>query len=226
MGFLAGSGIIFIVLAVIGLIIFAILWAKHLEKKRTEAMGHVSELMHFKFSAVVPPDGMAAAARFGLFNVGHSRSARNFMAGQIGEIPVMLMDYSYTTGGGKHQHRHNQTVILLAAPGLPEFTLAPENWTHKIGQWFGMQDIDFDEHAAFSKNCLLRGQDVNAIRRTFTLEALDFFSAHYQWHIESKSGFIATWKNWCPPDACPEYVAEAVLIHGLLASPPSAEASS
>jgi hypothetical protein len=46
---------------------------------------------------------------------------------------------------------------------MPHFALRPEKAWHKIGSWFGHQDIDFDSHPRFSSTYLLRGGDESAI---------------------------------------------------------------
>jgi hypothetical protein len=45
--------------------------------------------------------------------------------------------------------------------------MVPEKWYHRIGTYFGMQDIDFVEYPAFSHNYLLRGEDEAYIRHHF-----------------------------------------------------------
>src|SRR5262245_58843121 len=49
-------------------------------------------------------------AGFNLFSQGRSPLIRNIAYGRIDDVEVMLFDYRYTTGSGKHKHTHHQTV--------------------------------------------------------------------------------------------------------------------
>ena len=53
--------------------------------------------------------------------------------------------------------------------------MVPEKWYHRVGTYFGMQDIDFVEYPAFSQNYLLRGDDEDYIRHHFNHPALVSF---------------------------------------------------
>jgi hypothetical protein len=65
----------------------------------------------------------------------HSRSISNVFSGMFNDIPVMVMDYKYTTGGGKSSHTWQQTVLTFESDKLllPSFFLRPENLFDKIG---------------------------------------------------------------------------------------------
>ncbi len=78
---------------------------------------------------------------------------------------------------GESSDTSTQTVILFQPSllRLPSFTLRPKNLFHKIGRVFGYQDINFDSHPAFSKQCLLRGTDEEAVRNIFTDELLAYY---------------------------------------------------
>ena len=99
------------------------------------------------------------------------------MRGKTQDLEVAIFDYRYTTGSGKHKHTWNHSVVCFRFVGtvLPVFSLRPENMGHKIGQWFGSQDIDFDTHRTFSKRYLLRGSDEAAVRGIFKKDVLDFY---------------------------------------------------
>jgi len=78
-------------------------------------------------------------------------------------------DYIYTISTGKSSHTFRQTVYFRysKALALPHFIMVPEKWYHRIGTYFGMQDIDFVEYPTFSQNYLLRGEDEDYIRYHF-----------------------------------------------------------
>jgi hypothetical protein len=161
-------------IAFVALIIFFIWW---MEKKRTEALRQIATDLEFDFF----PRGDAGLLRelspFHLFAQGHSRRLYNLMRGQANKLEVDIFDFNYTIGAGQHQHTHSQTVVCFHLPdnSLPQFSMRPESIWHKIGTWFGYQDINFETHPTFSRKYLLRGREEDAIRDLFGPEVLDYF---------------------------------------------------
>jgi hypothetical protein len=204
---------------VIAIVIVAAIWAAYQEKKRREAMMSAGQLMGFTYAANMPGERLAELRTFELFNRGHSPHGRNLLEGKVGDADIILVDYRYSTGSGKHKQTHDQTVIILpgGAEGLPDFQLTPENFFHKIGQLFGYQDINFEESPTFSKRYLLRGANEPAIRQAFRQEVLDHFAENWGWSVEARGGqlLVCRASNLCNPNKCPEFVAEAARIRSL-----------
>lgn len=169
--------IILIVVGSIVLVAGIILLVRHFEKKRTEALQAAAKSMQLDFSRLPEPQLLPSLSAFPLFSHGHSRKAFNVMTGMADEIEITLFDYRYTTGGGKNQHTHHQTVVLLESDILqaPPFSLKPQNVFHNIGKKFGFQDIDFDSHPVFSEKYLLRSGDEVAVREVFTSDILEYY---------------------------------------------------
>ena len=95
------------------------------------------------------------------------------------EFEVRTLDFTYQSGKGTI----SQTVICFRSSqlSLPDFSMRPEYFFHKIGSKLGYQDIDFESHPTaveFSKKYLLRGKDEQTIRALFTDTVLTFFAAH------------------------------------------------
>lgn len=154
----------------------ALFFSFRAEKKRREALQRVADELGFTFSPQAPGllagfDGMH------LFSQGHGKRLTNVLQGEANGLTVDVFDYAYTTGGGKNSHTHRQTVVCFHLPDreLPVFSLRPENVLHRIGTWFGYQDINFDDFPVFSKRYLLRGPDEPAIRGVFTPKVLTFY---------------------------------------------------
>ena len=206
------------VLALVGGIVFAVQKA---EQKRAAALADVALRLGFAYLAQIPEEQLAALGAFQLFKHGHSRRARNVMRGKSSDAEVVLMDYQYTTGGGKDSHTFRQTLAIYPGAGrsLPEFTLAPENVFTKIGQLFGYQDIDFEASEEFSKHYLLRGPGEAAIRAAFGAEALGFFAQSLGWSVESCGGALAIYRSGkrCKPEEVQPYIAEADAVRRALA---------
>ena len=152
---------------------------KKMEKRRTEAWRQAADEMGFAFD---PKPGKAFLSRFPAFNLlsqGSSRTVKNLIQGKALGLELDIFDYAYTTGSGKNRHTWLQTVLAFEIDGseLPTFSLRPESIIHKIGQWFGYQDIDFESHPRFSRKYLLRGQREDAIRELFQDHVLEYYES-------------------------------------------------
>ncbi|MBL8954010.1 MAG: hypothetical protein JNK82_24750 [Myxococcaceae bacterium] len=168
-----------IVVGVIGLIVGIFFLAKHLEKKRTEAVHAWAEQNGFtadpgwgEFHATLEP--------FKLFNQGHSRKLRNLIRATRGDDQIAICDYQYTTGSGKHQHTHMQTVCTVRSgrAALPHFFARRQVALFDfLGKVFGGQDINFDEDPEFSKAYVLQTQDNEGeLRRLFNEQTRSVFT--------------------------------------------------
>jgi len=215
---------ILIVVAIVAGFGGLIYWAAQQEKKRTEAMAAACQAMGYTFEEKGDVEALRTFGDLPVFGHGHSKTARNVMTGTVADHSLKLFDYRYTTGGGKDSHTFQQTVALFpgGAQGLPDFALAPENFFHKIGGFFGYQDIDFEASPDFSSHYLLRGSDEMAIRTAFSADALSFFAQQRGWNVEVRSAHAGIYRSGkrCKPEEAPAYLAEALRV--LLALHPAA----
>jgi hypothetical protein len=191
------------------------------ERKRIEAMRQAATMAGLQFEERLDKDALAAlVGELPLFKRGHAHKATSVMRGTKGEHAIVLMDYQFTTGGGKNSQTHQQTVAVFpdGARGLPDFEVGPENFLHRIGQVFGYQDIDFEEDETFSKKYLLRGQDEAGIRSVFGPSARMTFSSLEGWSAEAKGGILAAFRSnkRCHPEGLSDFLAEATRIQATL----------
>jgi hypothetical protein len=190
------------------------------ERKRREALAQTALMLGFTYLDKVPEAVAAGLGNFPLFRHGHSKSGRNMMEGKSGDAQVTLLDYQYTTGGGKNSHTYRQTVAIFrgGATGLPEFALTPEHWWDRVAQVFGYQDIDFEASAEFSRRYLLRGPEESAIRAAFGAEALGFFAQTPGWSVESLGGSLAVYhaSKRCKPEEIQPFLADAANVRRAL----------
>jgi hypothetical protein len=205
----------------VALVAGILVFANAQEKKRIEAMRQAAMMTGFQFEDRLEKDALETlVGELPLFRRGHSRKATSVMRGKKGDQSVVLMDYQFTTGGGKNSHTHHQTVALFpeGAGGLPDFEVGPENFLHRIGQAFGYQDIDFEEDEDFSKKYLLRGEDEAGIRRVFGSNVRMTLSSLKGWSAEVKGGTLAAYRSnkRCQPDGLTSYLAEAARIQNTL----------
>lgn len=170
-----------LIAAVIVLMVAIAVLSIRADRKRTEGLRRAAEEMGFEFTPD-PGEGMLGRyPGFHLFSQGRSRDVRNLLRGKAGGLEVSIFDYSYVTGSGKSRHTWRQTVLAFEFDdvNLPGFSLRPEQWFHKIGQWLGYQDIDFESHPKFSKKYLLRsGEREEDVRALFNDRVLEYYEEH------------------------------------------------
>jgi hypothetical protein len=196
-------------------------------RKRTADLSAVAERLGWSFVQEAGLEVVPAADRFDLFNQGHARRVRNFMAGPRGAVRAAVFDYLYTVSGGKSQVTHTQTVACVHAPGadLPAFSLGPEHFFHRIGEAFGMQDIDLERHPVFSRAYLLRGADEEAVRGAFTADVVEFFESRAKLSAAGEGAVLFVWRasRAVKPDEVTAFLDDAIVLVGRFPQVPSSQ---
>jgi len=192
-----------------------------MDRRRLEAMRQAAMMAGFQFEDRLDQNALETTVGvLPLFRRGHSRKATSVMRTTRHGKPVVLMDYQFTTGGGKNSHTHRLTVAVFpdSVAGVPDFEIGPENFLHRIGQVFGYQDIDFDEDEEFSKTFLLRGQDEAAIRAAFGPSIRMLFSGLPGWSAEVRAGSLAAYRSdkRCKPEEISAFLESASRIQSTL----------
>ena len=108
-----------------------------------------------------------------------------------------VFDYSYVIGAGNNTRRINQTVFFVHSKelNLPQLLMKPEHFFHRIGEWLGMQDIDFEEYPKFSRQYLLQGEDEEWIRASMPDELLRFFTIEKKWTLEGLNYYLIFYRR-------------------------------
>ncbi len=166
------------------------------ERERTRALSAFAAAAGLSFDAQGDVAAIRARGDVQLFERGHSRRARNVMAGRLGDRDVIVFDYSYTVGSGKQRNSTEQTVVLvpLLDRSLPGLQLAPESPITRMAEKFGYQDIDFASAPEFSQRYVVQGQDVAAIQAALERGASTWFAAHEGWSVEARSRSAAIYR--------------------------------
>jgi len=162
------------------LVIVVSLYRRKKARERMLIMQGAAAQLGWTFSAEAPWNYIPGLDRFTLFTQGHSKQIKNMMYGEASGTKAAVFDYIYTTGSGKNSSTHYQSVVYLepANLNLPYFSLRPEGIMSKFLSAFGYQDIDFGQRPEFSRQYILRGQDEQAIRRTFNDQLLAFYESY------------------------------------------------
>ncbi len=211
------AGLIGILTLIIIILIYVVVW--YHSKQRQKAFERLAETLNFTFYAKGDQSSLDAMRGFHLFSQGHSRKILNVLTGKFNDIPVMVMDYKYTTGSGKSSHTWNQTVIAIESEklALPVFVLRPENLFDKIGNVFGKKDIDFETAPLFSKKYLLRGDDEPAIRMIFNQWIIEYYEQHLGLSTEGDGRKLIYYRlsKTVSPDKIQAFLQEGYEIFGL-----------
>lgn len=166
-----------VITGVVVIIALAIVLSVRAARKRREGLAETAALMGYSYEE--SDDSFPSRyQQFEIFTKGHAKRATNIMKGKTLQAEACVLDYRYTTGGGKNSSTHYQTVCMLRSPDLklPRFELRRElGFVDRIVEAFTGQDIDFEEDPEFSKKIALRGESVDAVRRLFRPEVRAHF---------------------------------------------------
>ena len=101
--------------------------------------------------------------------------------------------------------------------------MRPENFLHRIGDAFVLQDIDFATHPEFSKSYLLEGSDESTIRQLFSSHVLRFFSQEKAWSVEGTGEWLVvyTGAGLVPAEQLEQFLSMTSHISSLFSSPAS-----
>ena len=179
---------IVVFIGIIALVVGVIIWGVHThEKERSVQFQALAGKLGLKFHHEGDPAVQEALGHLRLFKRGRRRKSKNMLSGRTQDVDLAVFGYRFTTGHGKNQRTHKQSVISFQSPhlSLPDFELRPEGMFHKIGQAFGYKDIDFDSNSEFSKRYLLRGEDEPAIRDIFNPELLAMITSLHRVSVEA-----------------------------------------
>lgn len=216
---------LFILLALVGVMVIggiAFLISQHFEKIRREKLESFASELSLDFYPAGHEELLLKIDDFKLFNSGHSRKMTNVILGETEIVNVAIFDYRYTTGSGKHQHTHHQTVVAMESADLqiPSFTMRPESLFDWFGSVLGMQDIDFEDHPTFSKMFVLKGENEKAIRNFFDLELLDFFAERKGITFEGAPGRFIYFKGGktTKPEEMRAYLEEGYSVYSAFAN--------
>lgn len=203
-------------------IVAVVVIALYFEKKRAEAIRAAAEAMGFSYAKKGGASLLNALMPFTLFKQGHSRKIHHVLHGKANDIDVTVMDYRYTTGGGKNSSTHQQTVLLFRSDllQLPSFVLRPEHVFDKIGGALGFQDIDFDAYPEFSRRYVLKGKDEEAIRALFHKDILTFYEQQRGISTEGLGKTLLYYRasRRVKPAELQAFIADGLTVFGLFRS--------
>jgi hypothetical protein len=158
-----GLGVLAIV-AVVGLVIWGIVWTHKKEKERQAALTAWANDRSGRFDPSRDSSFDERYPEFKCLREGSARYAYNRIEVPRAARPFLAFDYHYETystdsKGHRHTHHHYFSALLLDT-GLPlkPLFLRPEGFFDKVTELFGADDIDFESHR-FSREFYVKSPD-------------------------------------------------------------------
>ncbi|MFK7980720.1 MAG: hypothetical protein AB8G86_12115 [Saprospiraceae bacterium] len=161
---------------------------------RTEQLERIAKELELSFAAKDEFGLINLLKDFKLFRRGGRKRITNILGEKEESLEgdFRVFDYRYTISTGKSSRTFRQTVFFVQSKklGLPEFYMQPEHFFYKIGNYLGIEDIDFEEFPQFSDQYWLKGKDEAAVRRSMNAEILHFFTIEKYWSLEGLNYFL------------------------------------
>jgi len=167
-------------IAVIGFVGCAI-W-RHAARRRTIAAWAASRGLVYDPARDRSFD--ARFSEFGSLRRGQNRFAHNLAEGDWNGRRVTTFDYRYQTGSGKNeQTRHFSGVLLRSEIALQPLYIRPERVFDRIGEFLGIDDIDF-ESAEFSRAFYVKSPDKRWAYDVIHQRTMEFLLSMPRYSIE------------------------------------------
>ncbi len=147
-----------LIFLVIVLVVIAIAVGFYLEHKRREFWRTLAKRYGLRYSHG-DPFALTDAHQFALFEQGHSKKVSNTLDGRLDGMGIILFDYQYTVGSGKHRQTYYYSGLMVDLPVHSAYLhIRPENFWDRIAAAFGFDDIDF-EYDKFNRAFKVTGDD-------------------------------------------------------------------
>lgn len=148
--------IIIIAFIMIGLLIIGA--SIYQERKRMQFWMELADEWGFRYRAG-DPYLIAERQEFPFTRQGHSRRVKHLIEGKVENRQMLLFDYTYKTGSGKHQSTHHLSMLMLEVPvSGHQLVIHAENFLDRIMGFLGFEDINF-EYEEFNRAFQVRCDD-------------------------------------------------------------------
>ncbi len=203
-------------LLLFGMLLIAALFAR----QRTKAMQELAEALGFEFLPLAGLEILKQLPRFQLLTAGRNQQVTNLLSGSTESTQVMIFDWRYMTGGGKHSASHLTTVVAIQSVDLDlaPFYCRPETVLDWLGLTFDGKDIDFEDRPVFSKKFHLHGSNETQVRQLFDVEVCEFFELHPEAYAEGRRDWLIYYQNdkGISPDKLQDHFKDAFALYVLL----------
>jgi hypothetical protein len=211
--------VVFVVLIVVGGIV-----AHREAAKRREALAELAARQGWTFSA---SNDSSLSTHFGALKCldqGANRYAYNVMRGNFRQRPIHAFDYHYETystdskgNTTTHDHHFSVTVLETGLPLKPLF-IRPEGVFDIIGEFFGLDDIDF-ESTEFSRAFHVSSSDRRWAFDVIHQATMEFLLAAPRFTIEIAGSRVIVYRDSCFDP--PEFEAALAVSAGIIERVPN-----
>jgi hypothetical protein len=179
-------GVVVLIFCVFILVAIGVAVASHQAlKRRRQELADFAAQRGFTFTVEDEMNLSGHLAEFALVRDHSSGTVRHVLVGDDGDRQVILFEFVYVTGSGKHRHTHTQFCATWQLPaGVSRLRVRPEGFFERIGDWFTGRDIDFTEDVAFSGRFSVAGDDEAEVRAFLTPSARCFLLQCGLEHLE------------------------------------------
>lgn len=159
------------------------------QKKRKEALCAFALAQGLTFT---PDKDFSIPGQFPFFpalHQGHSQYAFNILQGAYKNHPLKAFDYHYAVttrnskGRSQTHHYYFSAVILTVGFPLKQLNIRPENFLDKVGEFIGLNDIDF-ESAEFSRKFFVSARDKKFAYGIIHQGMMEYLLAHPGYSIQ------------------------------------------
>jgi hypothetical protein len=215
---------IFFILGVVALIfVFGYLAHRQAVRRRDE-LAALAARLGWTFSA---ENDATLARRFGsprCLEQGSNRYAYNVLSGRLGDRTACAFDYHYETystdsKGNRQTHHHRFSVAVLDTRyPLKQLLIRPEGFFDRIGEFFGMDDIDFESNQ-FSREFHVSSPDRRWAFDVIHQATMEFLLESPRFSIEMLGSRVLVYRASCFQPA--EFEAAIGVADGIISRLPN-----
>ena len=199
-------------------------WATVHDRKRREKLIELAQSLGLQISWELSPSDAERFRRFAVSKLGHTQNVKTVLCADSGETRMVVFDYEYIKGHGKHRICRIFSMVLCTDPRFksPKLSLEPEAWhsvladlTASIGSHLGVmlpRDIDFSEAPDFSSAFRLCASDEKLAREFMNETRRQALMAHPKVRLEIDGDALLVMRPHfrLTADSIREYMAEAL----------------
>lgn len=191
-------------------------------QKRQSQMQETASKLGMEFKARDEYGLISLLKDFELFKNGHSKRITNmiYRKRDLEKPDIRVFDYRYVISAGNSHRVYKQTVFFIHSKelNLPQLLMKPETFFHRIAEFFGYEDIDFEAFPIFSKEYYLKGPDESLIRKTFDEQLLHYFTVNKNWSLEGLNYLLVFYQKGkrIPPDQIEEFYKKGLKLYEML----------
>jgi len=193
-----------------------------MQKLRREAMEKFALDAGLNFSAEDTEQFRTRLITFQLFKEGRAQRVYNLLRAEAEGVQMSVFDYQFTTGSGKHQSTHRQSILAVESKSLymPSMTLRPESFFDAIAGVLGFRDIDFEDSPEFSRSFVVKSQFEELTRKLFDADVIQFFMERRDVAFEASANrFIYYRRNkTVQPQDLKAFLADGLQLYNLFSA--------